>query len=181
MNSENLKNRFAVLKLFDKALESMVVILGGLLLLTLTLLITADVFMRYVLNDPIFGAQDISILFLISIVALSIPYTARKGLHIFLELLTPILKPVGNRIADIIMRFSSAGVLGVMVWRLIHSGAEASDFGEQTQLLKLSFEPFYYILAVGFTLYAINLVLEAVALMLQESTSQLVEVEELND
>lgn len=178
MNSENLKNRFGILKLFDKALESVAIILGGLLLLTLTLLITVDVFMRYVLNDPIFGAQDISILFLISVVSLSIPYTARKGLHIFLELLTPILRPLGNRVADIIMRFSSAGVLGVMVWRLIHSGAEASDFGEQTQLLKLSFEPFYYILAVGFALYAINLVLEAITLMFKDTSQDL---EALND
>ena len=178
MNSENLKNRFGILKLFDKALECVAIILGGLLLLTLTLLITVDVFMRYVLNDPIFGAQDISILFLISVVSLSIPYTARKGLHIFLELLTPILRPLGNRVADIIMRFSSAGVLGVMVWRLIHSGAEASDFGEQTQLLKLSFEPFYYILAVGFALYAINLVLEAITLMFKDTSQDL---EALND
>ena len=40
-------------------------------------------------------------------------------------------------------------MLGFMGWRLWHAGGMASKFGETTQQLLISFEPFYYLLSVS--------------------------------
>ena len=46
-------------------------------------------------------------------------------------------------------------LLIVMAWRLWHAGQTAVKFGETTQQLLISYEPFYYMLAVSIAVYAL--------------------------
>jgi hypothetical protein len=47
-----------------------------------------------------------------------------------------------------------------MSWRLWESGTKADKFGESTQQLLISYEPFYYLLSVSIGLYAVFLLLD---------------------
>jgi hypothetical protein len=58
-------------------------------------------------------------------------------------------------------------LVGILAWRLFESGASASKFGEATQQLLISYEPFYYILATLVGLYALILLTDAVQLIVR--------------
>jgi hypothetical protein len=47
-----------------------------------------------------------------------------------------------------------------MSWRLWHSGQNAERFGETTQQLLISYQPFYYLLSISILLYAIVLLID---------------------
>jgi len=46
----------------------------------------------------------------------------------------------------------------VMSWRLWHAGQSAVRFGETTQQLMISYEPFYYLMGVSVLVYVVVLV-----------------------
>ena len=154
-----------ILRYLDVILSWVALIAGAFGLTVLTGLIVVDVTLRYVFNSPIFGAQDISTLALIVIVAGSIPYAARTGMHVFVEILDKVLGKFGCRLADIIVRVIACGVVSTLTLLLIHGAKEVEEFAETTPLLELSFGPFYLALAVGFGFYALILAIEAIVLV----------------
>ena len=60
----------------------------------------------------------------------------------------------------IAMKLLGVGLMGISAWRLWHAGESASRFGETTQQLLISYEPFYYVLAVSVALYALVLLID---------------------
>ena len=60
----------------------------------------------------------------------------------------------------IFVKLLGVALLTTMAWRLWHAGLKAEKFGETTQQLLISFEPFYYMLAVSVAIYAIVLLLD---------------------
>jgi TRAP-type C4-dicarboxylate transport system permease small subunit len=64
------------------------------------------------------------------------------------------------RTSMIVVKVLGAVLLAVMAWRLWHAGVNAERFGETTQQLLISFEPFYYLLASAMAIYAVVLVLD---------------------
>ncbi len=145
----------------DKALTWVALICGGATLAVMTGLSVWNVLiMRKALNAPITGAEDVLILLLVVIVALSIPLGARSGAHIEIEVLEPRMSAGFAKWSMILMKLFGAVLLAVMAWRLWHSGQSAAQFGETTQQLLISYEPFYYLLAVSMALYALVLMLD---------------------
>lgn len=116
--------------------------------------------MRKALNSPIQGAEDLLVLSLVVIVALSIPFGARTGAHIEIEVLESRMSPAFAKWSMVFVKLLGIGLLTVMSWRLWESGAKAVKFGETTQQLLISYEPFYYLLSIAVGLYALVLVLD---------------------
>ena len=116
--------------------------------------------MRKAMNAPITGAEDLLLLALVTMVALSIPLGARTGAHIEIEILEPSMSALFAKWSMIFIKILGASMLGFMGWRLWHAGGMASKFGETTQQLLISFEPFYYLLSVSILIYALVLVLD---------------------
>ncbi|MEM9850689.1 MAG: TRAP transporter small permease [Pseudomonadota bacterium] len=149
----------------DAILRAVALTAGGLALAWMTGLSVFNVLiMRKALNAPIQGAEDILILMLVFIVAVSIPFGARGGAHIEIEMMEPYMSPRVSRLSLIGVKIMGALLLAIMAWRLWHSGAAAPKFGETTQQLLISFEPFYYLLALGVAAYALILVAEVIHL-----------------
>ena len=71
------------------------------------------------------------------------------------------------------MKVLSLVLLVVMTWRLWHAGQGAVRFGETTQQLMISYEPFYYLLAVSSALYATVVAIEIVQLLRGKKTARL--------
>ena len=116
--------------------------------------------MRKALNSPIAGAEDLLILALVVIVALSVSLGARTGAHIEIEVLRSRMSAGFAKWSMIFVKLLGAALLAVMAWRLWHSGQNAVRFGETTQQLLISFEPFYYLLALSAAIYAVVLALD---------------------
>ena len=70
----------------------------------------------------------------------------------------------------ILMKVLGVALLIIMAWRLWHAGQSASRFGETTQQLLISYEPFYYVLAASVALYAVVLVIEIGQLLRNKET-----------
>jgi TRAP-type C4-dicarboxylate transport system permease small subunit len=151
----------AALHFADKVLAVIALLGGGITLAFLTALSVFNVLvMRKALNAPIKGAEDVMVLALVVLVAFAIPFGARIGAHIEIEVLETAMSKAFARVSLLAMKALGVVVLAIMSWRLWDSGANAASFGESSQTLLISFAPFYYLLSVWVGLYAAVLLLE---------------------
>ncbi|WP_136440685.1 TRAP transporter small permease [Pacificoceanicola onchidii] len=149
------------IQILDKALTWVSLICGGATLIFMTGYSVWNVLiMRKALNSPILGAEDLLILSLVVIVALSIPLGARTGAHIEIEVLEARMSAWFAKWSMIAVKLTGVILLVFMAWRLWHAGGTANKFGETTQQLLISFEPFYYLLSASAAIYAVVLVLD---------------------
>lgn len=149
--------------LLDSVLTWTALIGGGLTLAFMTLFSVWNVLiMRKALNSPIVGAEDLLILSLVVIVALAIPFGARSGAHIEIEVLENSMSQGFARWSMVFVKLLGLALLIIMAQQLWHAGDSAQRFGETTQQLLISYQPFYYMLAVSVALYAVVLVLDII-------------------
>ena len=146
---------------FDRVLIWVSFICGGVTLAFMTGYSTLNVLvMRKALNSPIVGAEDLMILSLVVIVALSVPLGARTGSHIEIEVLESRMSAWFAKWSMIVVKLACMVMLAIMTQQLIHAGQSAVRFGETTQQLLISYEPFYYLLAVSIGCYALILAMD---------------------
>jgi len=144
-----------ILRWLDRLLIWVSLTLGGLTLAGMTLLSVWNVLiMRKAFNNPIQGAEDVLIVALVAVVALAVPLGARTGAHIEIEVLESRMSPGFAKWSHVLTKVAGATLLMIMAWRLMLTGQSAVRFGETTQQLMISYEPFYYLLAVSVFLYA---------------------------
>lgn len=150
-----------IIGLLDWVLTWISLILGGAALAFMTVYCAWNAaIMRKTFNSPIIGAEDILIVALVVIVALSIPLGARTGAHIEIDFLESRMSAAFAEWSMIVVKCAGFVLLTIMSWRLWHAGAAAARFGETTQLLLIPFGPFYYLLAVSIGIYAFVLILD---------------------
>lgn len=149
------------IRILDRALTLLSLTCGGAALVFMTGFSVWNVLvMRKALNAPIIGAEDLLLLSLVVIVALSVPLGARTGAHIEIEVLESRMSAWFAKWSMIVVKLLGFALLAMMSWRLWHAGQSAERFGETTQQLLISFEPFYYLLAFSVALYAAILLLD---------------------
>ncbi|GAA6208064.1 hypothetical protein NBRC116601_13570 [Cognatishimia sp. WU-CL00825] len=166
--------KFPLIEQLDRVLTWVSLFCGGLTLVFMTGFSVWNVLiMRKALNSPIVGAEDLLILSLVVIVALSIPLGARTGAHIEIEVLEARMSKGFAKWSMIAVKLLGFGLLCVMAQQLLHAGQNAVRFGETTQQLLISFEPFYYLLAASSSFYALVLVLDIWQLMQSDQVVKL--------
>ncbi|MGB1146735.1 MAG: TRAP transporter small permease [Alphaproteobacteria bacterium] len=174
MTTNDPAENSAVLRILDRVLVWVSLLLGGAALGGMTVLSVWNVLiMRKALNNPIKGAEDVLVLMLVSIVALAIPLGARTGAHIEIEVLETRMSRAFARWSHLLVKVLSLVLLVVMTWRLWHAGQGAVRFGETTQQLMISYEPFYYLLALSTALYATVVAIEIVQILRGKKTAHL--------
>ena len=150
-----------LLQLLDKLLTTVAMVGGGITLSFMTLFSVFNVLiMRKAMNSPIQGAEDMLFLALVVVVAFAIPYGARTGAHIEIEILEPRMSRQFARISLIFVKIVGFILLLILSWRLYKSGTKAASFGESSPQLLISFEPFYYCLSVFMALYCLVLLFD---------------------
>jgi len=150
-----------LLRGLDKILIWVSLIFGGAALAFMTVFSVWNVLiMRKTMNSPIQGAEDLLALSLVVIVALSIPFGARTGAHIEIEVLESRMSPGFAKWSMIFVKLLGIALLAVMSWRLWEAGTKAVKFGETTQQLLISYEPFYYLLSIAIGIYCLVVVLD---------------------
>lgn len=146
------------IQLMDRYLTWMALLTGGALLAFMVFLGTFNVLvMRKVLNNPIQGAEDLLILSLVLLVAIAIPFGGRVGAHIEIEILESRMSPGFAKWSLFVVRVCSAALMLLMSYELMKAGGKAVKFGETTQQLIISYEPFYYALSLCVAIYVVIL------------------------
>lgn len=150
----------SILDFVDRAVRFIALWGGGLMIVSLMGITVIDVTLRYFFGSPIFGARDVSKLIMLTIVALSVAYSARTGGQVSIELFTGMMGPHITRFTEVFVRLIAIVMLIILTWRLWISGLNASRFGETSLALEIPFKPFYFILSIGMLLYAVVLIAE---------------------
>ncbi len=151
----------AVLKWLDRA-AALLAALGAATVVFLTAMIVIQVFARYVLGAPIFGAEDIVRMALAVVVAGSIAYGARQGAHVHVDVLEQIAGRRLTRFTDIAVKAGGAAIVAVTSYALWQEGICGFRCGEFTDNLNIVHTPFYNLLALGMAVYALILVFELI-------------------
>lgn len=153
---------------FDRALKAACLLFGGALLFFMMLFGSFNVLvMRKALNNPVIGAEDLLIVCLVTLCAISIPFGGRVGAHIEIEVLERFYSRWFDLASRLVLRLVGCCLMGLMTWQLMEAGHNAERFGETTQQLLIPYGPFYYILAICVALYALVLASDVVQLLLR--------------
>ena len=154
------------LKTLDRVLTWVALGVGGTMLVFMMIFGTWNVLvMRKILSAPVRGAEDLMILSLVILVAIAIPFGGRVGAHIEIEILESRMSPGFAKWSLFLVRVVCGALMLLMAWELIAAGQKATKFGETTQQLLISYEPFYYLLALCVALYALVCALDAIQLV----------------
>ena len=126
--------------------------LGIVILLGVTVV---AVFWRYMLNAPIFGIEDISIVTLTLVAAGSVAYGARHGAHVAINLISGLFGRRILRVTDAIMRALVAAICLLSAYALVIKacGIEKACI---TSNLSLEHQPYFYVLAAAMALIGLN-------------------------
>jgi TRAP-type C4-dicarboxylate transport system permease small subunit len=153
-----------VLAIVDRLTRAVALYCGGVLLFVLMGIIVVDVTGRYVFNHPLYGSLDLSITFLVLIVASAIAYGGRTGAHVTADIFKTLLGAKFEWINGILVKLVAGIITAIWCWRLFVTGRTAARLGESTLLLNIPFEPIYFALGAGIGLYSLVLFAEAFVL-----------------
>lgn len=136
--------------------------IGGLATVALVCVTVVAVFYRYVLNDPIFGMDDISTMLLTVCVAGSICYGSRIGANVHVDVLGMVGGRRITRYTDIVVRVLGAGIVGLTTYALYEQSQCGALCGFFTPNLAIPHQPFYWLLIAGMGAYTLVLILELI-------------------
>ena len=157
------------LEALDRALTAGVRGLGviaGLALLWLMVLTVVAAVTRKVFLSPILGVFDLSEVTLLVLVFLGLAYCGRTGGHISVDLIAGIVKPAALRVMDAAVRLCGGAFLLFVAWETIARALDARAQHEATNMLFIQLYPFFLLVAAGFALYALVLIVQALRLAL---------------
>ena len=120
------------------------------------------VFWRYVLNDPIFGIEDMSIITLTVVAGASVAYGGRHGAHVAVDVISFRASSGTTRVTDVLMRILSLGILGLATWSLFDKacGMEKACI---TGNFSIEHRPYYYFLGICLGVYALQILIDLLA------------------
>lgn len=122
---------------------------GMSMIVVMTFLTIADIFMRRIFNSPIRGSHEMTELIFAIITFLTLAYCAVKEGHIEVDMLVrKFPKTLQSTIGAIIL-LATTGTLGLVTWQLINYGMNLQRMKQTTVSLGIAVYPFVYVAALG--------------------------------
>ena len=112
-------------------------------------LVTADVFMRRVLNSPILGSYEIGKVLLVIVVFCGIAYVMSVKGHVVVDTLTRLYPKKLQVVIASIAHLLSMAIVALISWQSLMYGLEMLRIGETSVLLRIVFYPFIFVAAFG--------------------------------
>ena len=129
-----------------------------------------DIIMSLVSNSRILGNYELTELGMILLIFFGIAYTQTQKGHVRVDMFIGFLPKKARSIVDGIVTLITAAVVGLMTYAaFIQAGVYASS-GTTSSVLHITYAPFGYVMAVGFFLYAIVLIVDAIDLFIKGVT-----------
>lgn len=131
------------------ALSKILLVLGCVMLVGMTALACANMFMRGAMNDPIQGTYEMMGFCGALVCAFALaPTQVRKG-HIALTMLQGKFPPMVERGFDALSHLCCTVFFGLCAWRTTKYAMDLIEFGELSQDLLIPFHPFVLCVAFG--------------------------------
>lgn len=142
--SSPLKRRFLQgLGLLDRSSYYTIIVAMGLM----TLLVTAQVFARYVLSASIDSATELSRLFFVWSIFLAIPHGIKIGIHVGIDALAGLLPEAAQHLLARSMALIGALLMAVLFW--VSLGAVANNWQQLMPTIPVTSAVFYIAVLVS--------------------------------
>ena len=132
---------------------------GTIGLFCVMLMVTADVFLRDVFDQPVKGATEISELFQVLVVFFGLAYCEAHRGHVRVEVLTSHLSQRTRLALDSVTTFIVLAFIAIMFWYSTLNALETWQGGELFESLRVSVWPFKFIVPVGCFAFCLELLL----------------------
>jgi TRAP-type transport system small permease protein len=136
-------------------------IAGGVALVGLMLTTVVDVTLRSTINVAFLGVTEITELGLVVVAICGIAYCGWTGGHIALEFGETFVPPAIWRVSQIVVLAVSAVAAAAVAFYSAHEAVAVYARGARTNLLQIPEYPFYGIVAFGFLVFAVILLIAA--------------------
>lgn len=127
--------------------------IGGVAIVCLMGINIVAIFSRYILNDPIFGIEDLLAVNLTVFVAAAIAYGGLNQANISINVIKFFTKGAKLRFTDFVAQVLELLVVGCVTYSLLSVGSCGFACGAVTSNLAIVHTPFYYLLAVAMGFY----------------------------
>lgn len=114
-------------------------------LLVLALMTTVDILCRWLINQPIYGVNDVSAIVMAVVIAACLPANLAERQNITVEFLGGALGPRGKAALDAFGGIVTLLFVTVLAWRFIPYSAEIARSGQTTWVLKLPVAPAWWV------------------------------------
>jgi TRAP-type C4-dicarboxylate transport system permease small subunit len=134
--------------------------IGMAFLMLLMLLITSDVLLRAALNRPIRGTNELAEFMMIIVVYFAVAYAQRMKVHVSIDLLYSRFPKRVQAIVDSFIYLLSLGICSLIVWQAFVNMKRLLGINRLSDVLNLPVAPFQLILAIGFLVFCLVLLLD---------------------
>ncbi len=136
-------------------LAGLLAFLGALAIVALVGVTIVAVTWRYLLNDPIFGIEDLSVVTLTIVAGAAVAYGGRHGAHVSVDVIGFVAGRKVTRVTNAIMRLLAVIILALATWALFTKacGIEKACI---TNNFSIEHRPFYYFLGVAIGVYTLQ-------------------------
>ena len=128
-------------------------LIGALGVVALMLITLVAVFWRYVLNDPIFGIEDLSVMALVFVAGSSVAYGACHRAHVAVNVINFAGRGV-TRFTDVLMRICCLAIT-VLASIALFTRACGIEKACITSNFSIEHRPFFYFLGLCFVFCAV--------------------------
>lgn len=128
-------------------------VIAGATLLAVMLLTVLDVILRY-FGWPITGIYDLVALGGSIVIGFSIPYAARRKVHVFMEMVQALQGRGLKTILMIFTRLVGLGITCLVGWNLVKLGTGFRETGEASLTVQVPFYPIAIGLGICFFIQA---------------------------
>lgn len=124
----------------------------------MVLLVAGNVVMRYIFKKPLAGSVELIEMLMVIIAFFVMPYTAIKGEHVRIDIITSRLSRRAQAILGSIAFFLSTAIVAAIFYQSSLSAIFYINHPERaTTVLAIPFAPFRVVIAVGFLLLCLAL------------------------
>lgn len=145
-----------------KKIEKGMRIIAAIALFCMALLTGADVGMRGIFNTPIFGCEELVSILGVIAVGFALPYTHFQKSHIGVEILVRRFSKRTRAAIKLVTNSATLFLVGIIAWRMYLYAGTLAESGEVSMNLELPEYYVVYVLAFGFCVYSVCLVMDIV-------------------
>ena len=131
-------------RLFDTALG----FAASLILFALMVVTFIDVIGRYIFNHPLRGAFEGTELMLLVLIFAGLPLVSHADEHVTMDFIDHMLGPRGRTLLMRLSHVVCAAVLLLLSWLIWQKAGKISEYGDTTDVLRITLGPFIYFMAV---------------------------------
>lgn len=134
-------------------------LLAGIILAATATLVVANILGRALLNSPILGTYELVGFLTAAVVGLALARCALENSHIAISFLTDKLPPSWQRFTELAVGLPAMVFLFFAAYNIFAYGSRLAASGVVSSTIRLPFYPFIFLVAVGFLMLAMTVLL----------------------